>query len=112
MFAKRRCKLSLNIPTFCSDFKLVAFRAECDGAEINKDYFHNIEECAEACRGKSEMFIFGTNEYGSIRCKNKVCSCFCEDDTSNFKCNKQKGHNGYNLYAFQGTLITSYISII
>ena len=95
------------------DWKLVADKSECSGAEEWADYLptttiykywtFNIGTCAHMCRGISSMFAFGTSDYGPNgynRCKRGVCACICEtaaapDGTCNLKT-----HSGYRAYKY------------
>ena len=92
---------------FLLGFTLVAKQKECDGAETFKGYLANIDECATACRGESQLFAYGTNKHGENRCngntrRNRRCRCNCQIPTNNFQCNSQIVNDGYNLYKFQG----------
>ena len=85
------------------DYQLVALRAECEGKEIFKKTHLSLNACANACRGISQMFMYGTNQFGVTRCYgDKGCDCYCEMATSNYECNKQLHHGGYNLYKYLG----------
>merc|ERR1719494_1180856 len=84
------------------DYQLVALRAECEGKEIFKKHQTSLHACANACRGISQMFMYGTNKYGVTRCYADGCTCYCELETSNYECNKQLVHKGYNLYKYLG----------
>ena len=76
------------------------------GLEENKGYFSSLEECASSCEKISSMFAFGTNEYGTDRCKEDeedgtTCKCICETAaTSDGVCN-QISHSGYRLYTYK-----------
>ena len=60
----------------------------------------NIEECAENCRDVSSMFAFGTNDFGTTRCNDGKCACYCETAaTSDGSCTINT-HNGYRLYSY------------
>ena len=48
------------------------------------------------------MFAFGTNDYGTIRCSNGRCSCYCETAASVDATCKVIQHKGFRLYAFKG----------
>ena len=55
--------------TFFPDWLLVKEKTECRGKEINEGYLATVDECSRRCKGKSSMFIFGTNDYNLKRCK-------------------------------------------
>ena len=94
-----------------SGWLLVAEKKECGGAEIYKDNLESVEDCAAKCMGTASMFIFGTNDFGKIRCgtaqevgnskgKKDGCSCFCETTaTTNGIC-PQIDSIGYRLYKY------------
>jgi len=84
-------------------FNQVAAKVECDGGSsdsTDKGYVAGSEACAKVCVGTSEVFIYGTNKYGTNRCKGSTCKCYCQHKTTNGKCVKRKAHNGYVLYSF------------
>ena len=94
------------INCFSLDFQLVAEQAECLGSEKLVGYFKNVGSCASACRNQSEMFIYGINKHGVDRCWHADgCNCMCQYDTTNFKCDTQSLHHGYDLYKFEGEII-------
>ena len=97
------CKLLLSCYCFSLlEYHLVQKKAQCAfGKEENKGRV-SLEACAEVCYGKSENFIFGTNEFRQSRCSFDNCDCFCEFGTENYKCKEIKEHEGFNLYAFRG----------
>merc|ERR1712180_249154 len=83
-------------------FSLVEKGHECNGAERNMGYKMTLEECARTCEGTSDMFVYGTNEFGTIRChEGKGCACYCED-ASTRGCKKRIVHKGYNLFRTTG----------
>ena len=70
---------------------LVAEKAECEGPDLPgyeewKGYLSDVDSCAEACKGESSMFTFGTNDFGHTNCRYDKsihhsyggCSCRCE----------------------------------
>ena len=60
----------------------------------------SIIDCANECKGKASMFIFGTNDFGNDRCSEQGCSCSCEiSATRGGTCN-MVSHTGYRLYKF------------
>ena len=64
-------------------------------------YMRTITQCADACRATSSVFIFGTNDFGEMRCffPCRGCSCYCETESSSGRCNEEIDHNGYRLYS-------------
>jgi hypothetical protein len=75
---------------------------ECNGAERFKGYKLTPEACGKACEGSSNMFVYGTNDFGVTRCyKGKGCACYCEDATK-AQCFKRVSHKGYNLFDITG----------
>jgi len=87
---------------FVVDYAHIAEKTECIGGEEKfKGRFKHVGECAAACRGEAEMFIFGTNKYGRDNCWDGTCNCYCEYNTKDFKCKDTIQHNGFNLYAFE-----------
>ena len=95
---------------------LVEKAKECEGDanEVAVGFFESLELCAHACRGSSQMFIYGTTEHGFAKsnlgyCRHDdKCKCVCEKDTVNNTC-KTLAHTAYNLYAFKnkGMLVLS-----
>ena len=83
-------------------WSLVGDKKECGGSEKSKGRMDSIEECAEACTGVSTMFAFGTNDYGTNRCKskNKGCKCLCETSAGDDGTCNMVNHKGYRLYKF------------
>ena len=84
---------------------LVANKKECNGSEIlfdifNQDAKKSISDCANECRDKASMFIFGTNEFGNDRCSENGCSCSCETSAAQDGTCNMVSHDGYQLYKF------------
>jgi len=77
----------------------IADKVYCEGKEVYKDYV-SLERCADVCTGISQMFIWGTNDFGNNRCKSGKCRCYCQYSTKDYKCIKRKAHTGYKLYAY------------
>ena len=74
---------------------------ECSGAEKSMGKRESLAACADACRWKTSMFIYGTNEYNEARCEGNKCQCYCETDSHEEECTGTLQENkGYNLYAF------------
>lgn len=86
-----------------ADWVLVADKMECGGSEETTGYFSSLEECAGSCQKISSMFIFGTNDYGTDRCQNGTCRCFCETAATADGICSQINHNGFRLYKYQST---------
>ena len=82
-----------------SDWYLVQEKAECTGTEAFQGKKRSLEECANSCRGTSELFIYGTTDFGIDRtCSSTGCNCFCELPSGG-ECT-QKKHGGFRLYEF------------
>ena len=84
------------------DWELVGERRECAGSETNVGWKRTAGDCALACRGKSSMFIFGTNDFGTRRCllPCRGCKCYCETASSSGVCDEEIDHDGFRLYKF------------
>ena len=91
---------------------LVAEKAECEGPygwpyEVWKGFLSDVDSCAEACKGDSSMFTFGTNDFGREFCRYNNdydgCSCTCELLVhSNGTCKKGLlASPGYRLYRIE-----------
>ena len=85
------------------EWVLVAEKKECDGLEIlfnDEESKNSIVDCANECKGKASMFLYGTNDFGNDRCSENGCSCSCEiSATRGGTCN-MVSHTGYRLYKF------------
>ena len=83
---------------------MVEEKKECSGQEYSAGFYSEIHDCASSCKGKSSMFIFGTNEFGNNRCnmpgKPTGCACICEVAASGYGTCDTIGHTGYNLYKY------------
>ena len=58
-----------------------------------------LAACADACRGKSSMFVYGTG----WRCDTdeQGCECYCETASRDEECTGSiKEHEKFNLFAF------------
>ena len=78
----------------------------CKGDERLIGYFDTAQGCANACRGTAQMFAYGTDKYGVNRCwHSDGCTCYCQYAATNYECNKQITHDGYNLYKYQGVIL-------
>lgn len=98
---KTRSHKGYNLFRFDAEFSSVAIKKECTGTEVWKGRLANVEECANACRYTSSMFVFGTNEFGNSRCGNyNYCNCYCETSAKADGTCSTTNHNGYNLYKF------------
>ena len=86
----------------------------CEGKKTDVGKYQTVHECASQCKGKSMMFIFGTNHFGKNKCKKKyiwrghrTCPCYCETESSvRGECSIVQ-NKGYNLYRFsaQGEIL-------
>merc|ERR1712217_251495 len=78
-------------------YELVAGATECSGkSEYSPGRFPQLEECANACKDMSSMFLFGTDEYDNSGCNENGCACWCETGGT---CN-QVTHTGFDLYQY------------
>ena len=77
---------------------MVAEKEKCKGQEIHVGRVKSIDHCANECRQKSSMFVFGTNDYGKNVCNNQGCECFCETGAKADGTCKTVKNNGYRLY--------------
>ena len=82
------------------DYKLISQESECTGGETYKGFKSSHAECANACRDKSQMFIYAINKNDKTKCDNGKCKCFCELGTHNYKCNSRKKNKDWALFAF------------
>ena len=92
--------------SYLLDFYLHKEKSECGGKK--EEYIGQMfsaEACADGCRGKSQLFVFGTNKFGKSQCEGRTCACYCEFETKDFKCLISVDAPGYNLYAFKGMSI-------
>ena len=57
------------------------------------------------------MFAFGTNDYGTVRCGETGCSCYCETAASSEGTCSEGFHLGFRLYKYKttGNINTSFI---
>ena len=70
---------------------------ECTGEETIFHSIPTIDECADKCEGISELFAYGTNDYGSDTAQSCSCEIVAKDGTC-----KTKQTNGYRLYIYSG----------
>ena len=63
----------------------------------------SIEECAIKCEGLTQMFAYGTNDFGANGCKDGLCKCHCIDALNNHTCRKIK-YDEYWIFAFKERL--------
>ena len=77
---------------------MVAEHTECKGTETNEGKMNSIDECANACRKKSSMFVFGTNDFGGNGCDNQGCKCLCETGANADGSCENVQNKGYRLY--------------
>ena len=79
---------------------VVGGKIECGGSEISKGKQPSLNECATQCKRTASMFIFGTNDYGTTRCNDEGCECYCETSATPEGLCDQVPHNGYRLYKY------------
>merc|ERR1712133_277245 len=79
---------------------IVAEKKECSGAEAYIGWVSTLEECAKKCMWSS-MFIYGTNDFGSNKCGETSCKCYCETAASAVNNCNQINHSGYRLYQYK-----------
>ena len=72
----------------------------CDGSKIAIGAYTDLGGCAEACKGISSMFAYGTNDFGTNRCYDDGCSCLCETSATEKGTCDRIDHNGYRLYIY------------
>ena len=82
------------------EWSLVGERQECADTELFKGGMDSVGECAEACKGVAQMFIFGTNDFGNARCYTDGCNCICETSADDDGTCDIVQHDGYRLYKF------------
>ena len=85
---------------------MVESAAQCKENYMNREMVTSPEICADICRGRSEMFIYGTTESGKQEACNdkegiKECECYCAFSTNYHSCLKQEYSSSFNLYAFK-----------
>ena len=83
-----------------SVWSLVGEKEECGGDEVFKGYMDSVDGCAEACKGQTSMFAFGTNDFGVDRCEGNGCKCLCETSAKADGTCTVVEHKGYRLYRF------------
>ena len=93
---------------------LVSEKRECGGSEIHAGTLATVDKCANSCNGKSSMFAFGTNDYGTVRCGETGCSCYCETAASSEGTCSENSHPGFRLYKYKttGNIHTSFLCIL
>ena len=77
---------------------------ECASFEEGYNTEHqisSIDQCADRCFGKTEMFTFGTNDFGTDRCDDNGCYCICETASSYDATCEQVDHAGYRLFKYK-----------
>ena len=84
-------------------WSLVAIKMECRGNEVGNLFWsaRHLEDCAKSCVGVSSMFIYGTNDFETKRCKYDGCRCFCETEASPDGTCSMVTNDGYRLYKFE-----------
>merc|ERR1711899_662250 len=97
-FGVSRCNSDGKCRCYC---ETSSSSAECSGSETNVGWKRSVADCADACREKSSMFIFGTNDFGTRRCllPCRGCKCYCETASSSGTCD-EVDHDGFRLYKF------------
>ena len=58
-----------------------------------------IDDCATTCRGVSQIFAYGTNDFGGNGCHEGLCKCHCIDELNYDKC-KIMNYNDYWFFKF------------
>ena len=97
-FNEKKTKISI----FSLDWTKVADKKECGGSEKDTGTKKTLGECAKSCREISSMFIYGTNDFGSTKCKTngkEDCPCYCETSSEDGKCQMVE-NEGYKLYKY------------
>ena len=80
-------------PFHTIDWILIKEDRECDSEEITKYGTKSIQECADACKGLSSMFVFDN-------ICSAICGCYCEIGANpNGTCSVKIAHF-YNLYKY------------
>ena len=61
-----------------------------------------IHECAAKCAGITNLFAYGTNEFGGQGCQDGLCKCHCirQKDNTDESC-QQLNHKNYWLLSFK-----------
>ena len=83
---------------------LLAEKTECDGDEEFVGELSSVQECAQACKDKSSLFIYGRQ--GSDRCTTDQngltkCRCQCQSESQNGVCTKgREDDDKYDLYSY------------
>merc|ERR1719242_733176 len=85
-------------------YELVADKKECGGKEDFKGYISTLEQCAKTCKTISTMFAYGTNDFGTTRCNNNGCKCYCETAAFTDGTCSEVNHNGFRLYRYKPDL--------
>lgn len=95
---------------YLMSWKLVEEKVECSGKEEGAGVYSDIGNCADKCKNKASMFIFGTNDYGDVRCgdwgNGEIgCNCICESAAYPDGTCEKTSHNGYRLYRYENGTI-------
>ena len=96
------------------DYIHIADKAVCSGRNVNHQGNHpTLAGCANACKGKSDIFNYGINE-NCLGLEHDGCRCFCEEGTTGGYCTSMKENNDdyiknndYIMYAFTGKPLQS-----
>ena len=86
------------------NYSHVEDKVECNGAEIYHRNVKDVASCAGVCKNVSSLFVYGTNEFGTNRCKipsnPEGCACGCETAATSDGTCETKDHYGFKLYKF------------
>ena len=92
---------------FCiAAYTLYKENAECQGgSEVNQGRMASLDDCATACYGVSDLFIYGTNDYSGYPpyCLDDGCYCHCEtdqDSSGDVTVCRGLAENAYRIYRF------------
>ena len=98
---------------FALEWELVSEKKECSGSEIGENGYNDVDDCASYCKGKSTMFAFGTNDFGTTRCYGDGCRCLCETSATKDGTCTTLDHDGYRLYKYKYPKLGDYyVSVI
>ena len=56
-----------------SDLKVVCLK-ETNAVRL---VLNTLDECARRCEGTTDLFAYGTNEFGGQGCQSSLCKCYC-----------------------------------
>ena len=74
----------------------------CIDETHDQDEAQTINECAAKCSGITNLFAYGTNEFGGQGCEDGLCKCHCirQTDTTDETC-QQLSQKNYWLLSFK-----------